>query len=984
MARRAEARGFFFFLCGWKEKGSVVLAVPAERRMSGPTVNAFEPPADHGYRVALFRTIAAYVVCEKSAAADDTYIDAIDDAAQKVESVITDKDAERIVQEYKSTGAVSLPTSVQRALNETQGKTQGKDARERTQRIMQRQERTRPVGRVLVGSAVKAGAEANYKRIAFCGALWHSGVISAILGILGTSGGSSPNEWAKVDSKIKQIESGRLTAITPIGKKANAKDTSYVSSTIGDASVETRRQSTMSSFLRTYGDKKKNSLRTSAFGAVHADAPKKFHADQADRVDKDKEVYNGENAEGFGPAFLVAYIHEVALNAMGTTGTAGTLGKLGRETAKFRLVAYASACVLHVLTKHIATCIPVKLVEVDDGKQLGNTILDLIKHHTAIPKREKIAHGTFQWLLRVLNGSAVAPTAATFAKYTDTAGGGAEIDGASLFDLVRKLANAEYDGLFSSLLSRTDDTFKEVFDAYMPDYKDKNAAPVTNAAPTTDAGKIEKLIALLGEVVAITPKTDTDKETAPLRAAAGPDKFQQELAARVKEMVDATWLGVELTADHDAIFERARTSVMMAKALKLRTQRDAADVYLNEIASSLKDPTGASAAKATTYTIAQGGLLDVCCAALEADATKAPTDITNHATENTAEAKLRRQILADFATEIAQKGQSLERFLAMAHQLAFKRAYEFDVSATTGAAGLDAIVTKSKATIGNAADFAALKKLVASKGDFAVALAHTKHHKLVFAPETDREMEKTANANLRYHILTRFPSALVEQEVLETGGGTKRRTGSANLSVDVLAAKKRNKETVDAEEEKALTAKMAEVRTLLDVGAPEVSKWKESAGYGRKLVYGVLFMDESEGKQDCWRLFVHVHGDLRTVGSAARLPMQGLLKAAYAEAANNKSATGKFAADIVFEKDEWGGVLTEGSTVQMSAATDPKVAGGKGRLVATASLERYKERQNVLFVHRWPELEFVPAPYAQSTPMFWLDESKFTTWPWVV
>ena len=84
---------------------------------------------------------------------------------------------------------------------------------------------------------------------------------------------------------------------------------------------------------------------------------------------------------------------------------------------------------------------------------------------------------------------------------------------------------------------------------------------------------------------------------------------------------------------------------------------------------------------------------------------------------------------------------------------------------------------------------------------------------------------------------------------------------------------------------------------------------------------------------------------------------------------------------VVFGEDEWLGVLRDESTKPSDTefvVTKLNVAGTDFHVRGRRSISRpsYTHEKNTLFVHRWPEFEFIPPPYGLATPMFWHDPTK--------
>ena len=159
--------------------------------------------------------------------------------------------------------------------------------------------------------------------------------------------------------------------------------------------------------------------------------------------------------------------------------------------------------------------------------------------------------------------------------------------------------------------------------------------------------------------------------------------------------------------------------------------------------------------------------------------------------------------------------------------------------------------------------------------------------------------------------------------------------------------------------------------------APTAAEWR---GFG-KGTYGVLFKDDSDpAVTDCWRLFVHVTGERterdKTRLLAIRASLYFLLKNAYAHI---RKTTGNFAGGVVFGEDEWGSLLVDGATVQGASLNNKSpvltqhttLGLDTGTRSAFRSAPKRESKNDTLHVHRWPDMELVPAPFARATPMFW-------------
>jgi hypothetical protein len=447
------------------------------------------------------------------------------------------------------------------------------------------------------------------------------------------------------------------------------------------------------------------------------------------------------------------------------------------------------------------------------------------------------------------------------------------------------------------------------------------------------------------------------------------DEFEKALIAIAKAMVDTTWEGVQLTAEYKPIVERARASVSTAKTFQLSGKRDEANVYLGEIFGKLLSSAPVS------IDVNQNGLLQTACAALERDPA-APTAITEKAIskiDNDAERSTRARVLQGLITDVLEKnGTSLTKFLAMVRQLTVKYEYKFEdaaarVALTAGPKTPNDIVTTSKATVGTpgSADFEKLKKL-AGVDYFKVPASAIGPVWIVLTKNTERLMRATTD--LVRHIYARLPSALVTKS-----------DGNAILRLDALYAEKRRDPSVDITgKETRLTAQHTDATRLLAVG-PETARAALAQKADReRLVYGIVFEDKSRSRKNFWHLFVHIAGDMSytQVRTSSRLPLVELIEESYKHVHKNVGLASQGQLRVVYGEDEWRDAIRP-MRIQEIAKLLLKAGAGTENAenvqnatpVARSSVKAYVD-DNVLVVHRWPELEFVPAPYALATPMF--------------
>jgi hypothetical protein len=914
-------------------------------------VNVFEPPSTADDVDAIRRQIAAHAVCEMKV----TDIDDLDVVVKSVFDALQNrpKDTDEILKSRSGMGLGRVPAAIQRILDESSGASPSPKLTKR----FEIQDKPKQNRSVFVNTTAVADAETSYKHFAFCGALWYSGLLSTVLAVLG---------WNEVTAKIKQIESGGLVDLVDRMKLVNA-------SPIGNSSASLReRKRSVLSTLKS---------RKASFGAaISPDAQKKFTDDQRARADGTKKVYEGENKAGIGPSFLEAYIHNVAVAARATAN----MKDEATDTAKFRLIAYASACVLYVLAvHHLSECVPRTDGDITTGAELGKAIIALIQNHTAVPNKN---YGSFQWLVQFLNHT-TKTGGVTFGKFEDTSAGVVTIEGDELVELAKRLATFEKTGEFAWLLKRPDDDTKakayvDVFDVLVPGYKPKVGANVTSAGAGDAKTKIKVLKELLAALNDVTPSNDTTGQSVVMsQDGSTADEFETALIEIAKAMVDTTWEGVQLTAEYNPIVERAKASVSTAKTFQLSGKRDEANAYLGEIVDKL--PAKLAGFDAKTIDIrARHSLLKAACLALEPTAAPpAISEITKKgATEigNSAERLTRALVFHGLITDVLEKnGTSLTKFLAMVRQLTVKSEYRFEDAAprlalmTATKTSAD-IVTKSKATVGTGAAFEKLKKL-AGVDYFNVPATDIGHVWIVLTKNTERLMKATTD--LVRHIYARLPSALVTKS-----------DGNAILRLDALYAEKRRDPKVDITyKEASLKDQHTDATALLDVG-PETARAALAQKGREKLVYGIVFEDKSHTRTNVWRLFVHIAGDMSytQVRTSSRLPLVELIGESYKHVHDNLDPASQGQLRVVYGEDEWRDAIQPMRIQEIAKLLLLKAGAGTGNVqnatpVARRDVKAYVD-DNVLVVHRWPELEFVPAPYALATPMFWANPGNPNPW----
>jgi hypothetical protein len=926
--------------------------------------NVFEPPSKDPAYEALRREVAAYIIAETQNGTKEPHVALETGAAiiegRLLESTLAPK-IEDIFDRYKGGSGVppsSLPAEVRTLLDERESGRYVPQER-RQQRVVGTAgtaEKPRVIGTLSSrGGIGREKLEEVYDDTVLCGALWHSGLLRDVLSALG---------WREVDQRLRDIEAGMLMALDDRTQKI--KIDSNKGTVLG--------QPTVSLAKRFLAGRKKTAFGASAPAAAHAE----FIAHQRGSVvNAAMAVHDGTNAVGYGPSFLEAYIHGINVAA----GAEAEMTKEDTAVAKFRVLAYATACALYVIVKHhVAKCAPPQAAgkKIGTGEQLAKAILGMLSKHTAIPSAK---HGSFVMLLRHVNYQLNQNGHAGFA-LPSTAVPNDSLTHEEMVNLVGHLAtfeSSEKHG-FGRLLVRPSTAkgtpdfevkakYGSLFQAYMDDYQ-AGANAVSGAKPSTPDDMAMVLRLVLTELTDAKVELSRDTQQLPEldTTDARGDDFSTKLEARVKRMVDSTWLLVSDVPNPQylSVVTRARSSVLTANARKPTGKPGELVQSLNDLLDAARNATGR---KNTTPHLDR----DTKEKEIEySDIVANMLDGIVPVPENT-NASERSDHLNEFARAVSSKSSSLAKFvLVMRHlTLEMKRTFAATAAAAaaTGAAGIHA---KSKVS---ALDATALHKLITLGENvkyFAVASAGIVTPKLIFAAHT---AAGTAAAALANHMYARLPGVFVTKT--EEGG-------NAVLKLDALTSEEtraklanQKKRVLAFKEDKMTLDQMhAAAEPLLGVKSDDMRGRAPAdafRGFG-KGTYGVLFKDASGPPVlDCWRLFVHVTGERTerddTRLRAIRASLYLLLKEASAQLAG---AGGKLPGGVVYGDDEWGSLLVAGATISGVSTKLAKVStlgldDGKG------SLLREKE---TLHVHRWPDMEFVPAPFAHATPMFWKDPTS--------
>jgi hypothetical protein len=918
--------------------------------------NVFEPPSTDQAYGALRREVAAYIIAETQNGTKEPHV-ALDTGAAIIEEKLLDNTLPLkigdILDRYKGGSGVPpslLPPDVRAHL----------DDRERGRYVPQERRQQRVAGTAgtaekprVIGTLSSRGAitpaslEAVYDDTVLCGALWHSGLLSAVLSALG---------WREVDQRLRDIETGVLMDLD------NRNDPGMAKHTIGSKTNPVLGKPTVSLARRLTG---KTAFGVSAAAAAHGD----FIAHQrANVVNAAKAVHDGTNAVGYGPSFLEAYIHGINVAA----GAEAEMKKEDTAVAKFRVLAYATACALYVIVKHhVAKCAPPKATNksITTGEQLAAAILDMLSKHTAIPSAK---YGSFVMLLRHVNYQLHANVAAYELK--DANGTIAQAD---MVDLVRRLATFESspDHGFGRLLRPGKPGFGSLFQTYMHTYPDAGHAVNGPQPAANDSVAILRLI--LAELAAdVKPSSDTstleELDTTDARA----DVFSTKLEARVKRMVDSTRLLVDGAKVADpqylSVVTRARSSVLTANARKPTGKPGELAQNLSDLLDAARNATGSKITMPHLDRDTKEKEIKY------SDIVAYVLDSTVPVPENT-NASERSGHLDEFARAVSSKSSSsLAKFVLVMRHLTLEMKRTFAATGAAAATGAVDIHAKSSATSVSGTELPALITLGKNGKYFDVKITDMKHVQLIFAAHT---AAGTAAAALEKHIYARLPGAFVT--IAEEGGNAVLKL-DARTSEETRAKLANQKKRVLAfkEDKTTLEAWHNAAETLLGVKQDDMRGRAPAdafRGFG-KGTYGVLFKDESvPAVQDCWRLFVHITGERTerddTRLRAIRASLYLLLKNAYAHIKTINAFTG----GVVYGDDEWGSLLVDGATIHGLSKKLAKVGtlgldDGKGSMFRKApTLLREKE---TLHVHRWPDMEFVPAPFAHATPMFWKDPAS--------
>jgi hypothetical protein len=854
----------------------------------------------------LNRKMAAYA----AAATNATSLADLDGLTKKIENALNDPtNANEILDHYRTSATVPMsvlgPARAEVERKPSVAYTGVLEKRDKPKKTILT-EATASSGDPEAARAAREHTERELRRVyhsfAVCGALWYSGLLSTVLSVLG---------WTEVITTIRRIEEG---IVLDPNNKMEATKIVLKSRDITEENKATTRATTrgdeMRKILRSVVKSNKNKA---SFGT-----PRVF------RVDAREKVLSNEEAEGrmshglkidankFTPHFLKEHIAAVALNCQykddGFTWT--ELQKLTRDEIIFRLVAYATACVLSVLTNHVAKC----LLRAGHGDDTLDLTYGLISHHTAFPNTKS---GVLQLLQQF--------------EYMRT--------DASWKDALDKLARLESSGAFSSVLSKPKDDAPlpaPAFDLYMPGYNG-----FTNNAPTTDADKDDAMAKLL----AALPKGQPPRRTITDRMSKD-DKFQPALQSLIDALVEDTWNGVEASKEYTSAIESARKSVMGAKKVTLTAS---ADAYLAELVRSMRGAEDTT----TIQTVSKDGLLQAICYTLGDVSTEAHKDGLTNAKANHS---MRRQILHELAETVVQKGSdSLTKFLAMTRELIAN--IEFKEKKQLAEAHEIYVAAKSLFPADDEDEEAKKKRdaLFSLVGENLFSARKT-----IGAREVLFADEKVPVEHYDTILYNRLPSEFLEH----TKGGTVLKL----VAYEKQAAKMRSGDAQKRDLElkvEGIKKRHDEIEMLLKVGPEEIRAAAKPVL--RPLVCGVLVAIQatiSGTTEDHHRLFVHINDTSESKSVTSESKSQVKLLTLVKKAAQLLSGILTSDVKVVYGKDEWRDGLGLSQTTM-------QIKDRKFTVEGRNSIRPYAHEKDVLFVHRWPEYEFIPAPYASATPMFW-------------
>jgi hypothetical protein len=620
-----------------------------------------------------------------------------------------------------------------------------------------------------------------------------------------------------------------------------------------------------------------------------------------------------------------------------------------RDVVHFRLILSAVASTLFMLLREGVACVQ-SFDTPASGDDLSRTIFRLLKFHTTIPNSTV---GVFQRLLMHINDI----------NADLTLGGAKTISDMDMRDLVARLATAERSGLLASLMSstverarKTPTKFQNLFGALVPEYL--NMTHKYESAQPSKLSEPLSMILLELKKEAVDPLQTTEKFTL---NADSDHHIYTVLSDYVAKVLIFT--GLESFDDENStpIFERANASVSLAKRAVYKESEDHLQLLLDEVTKSIADTDKKEGVKKTLY--------DLLCLALTRDTTSAAwASAMNEKADNLS---LHRAIMSSFLdTTMRSDSKSTSKFLVMARQL-MRMNVEFTPQ---GLLSPTEIYEKARDSLSVTENIQKLTDL--ADGHFKVEGQDIVSWNLIGLEH---------NPKGQYHAYARFPSkfvsqfdpatkktrdALVAERVKHLKANRQKEANEVSRKIHALLSDHppRAQLTVDylryINDEKTSADRMKRIadlerdhdayKNLVGVGKEEA---RAAAAEDRNRVYGVLFVHaHTDGHRASyvWHLYVHIHVDGMLVSA------DGKLRSTKLRDVLNMARDISTVKNVVFGLDEW-----PENTLQK----DWLLINGS-KLVAQATLGNDMRDENALYVHRWPEMELIPAPYGFATPMF--------------
>ena len=897
------------------------------------TVNSFAQKENNKYThipEELKKLIAVYAVCETNV----TDLDDFDKVVERVkESINSDnRYVDEILESYERGNGVPS-----RLLGNARGAMEGKvteAAQKRDAYVAKRiANQDKVVSRERLVDASVGAPDEVYAALVFFGALWYSGYLSTVLSTLG---------WHEVKTAIDEIALGK-----EIGK-------------------EPKRMAVIKGIAGALR-KRATTTTTTAFGASDDVLLGLFMQDQADRADADDPSHAGTNSLGVTSTFLAAYIRK--RYAMAKSKYEIQMKAEHDDVVRFRLIVDAVVAVLPKLMWHIHNSF--RAFEVHSAHQLFYAVSNLLVGHTGMPNTKT---GSFQRLHAHLQTVTLTGPAAA------SSDGSEHITTEEMLDLVARLATAERAGVFMKVFSTTTKSSQEhqlpllgaLLKAMFRDYKDRTSNEIFADYGKDGSGK--EGIRLLHLIL----KALKQENVLPMKAAAltftsvdadTKDEFYALLDTMLVQYSAHCTIERYSETDVAPIFERASGSVSEARrAVYKGTFESHLQDLIAEVSKLITEDDRKSGVKPT--------LFDLACLALTRNATSAAWEdaMLNPKDAHT----LRRELLTSFLDETRLKNaESTSKLLVMFLYLMRLRVRFNDAIPTPR----EIFDLSSRNVFSDMNNFARLRKIT---GDayFDVQDEHIADYEIMFVgPQPDP-----------YHIYARFPSKFVSQfdvgtkkkldelvqlrvRKMRAGSDTvaesraidellSRHPPRARLLVDRLTSLSQLEKNKDERIKKQIAELQQEHEELEKLlGVSFAAARAGSAPDNRDTVYGVFFKhDDSVGQklEPSWRLYVHANVDAKSIRSS----LYKLIERAYDKAKLDVNR-------VVFGRDEW-----PDNTLQKDAVL--RATTGIIKLLELPTLKDADTATKTLFVHRWPEMEFIPAPYGFATPMFHHPPPTFT------